>query len=46
MKFFGHYIPRRILALKAAVAVALISSHYFPEHPVGLVTNLLWLFLF
>lgn len=38
---------RRILLLKAAVAAALVASHYAPAgHPITLVTNLIWLILF
>lgn len=42
--WFEHH--KRLLALKACIAVALVVSHYFPEHPFGLVTNLVWLIFF
>jgi hypothetical protein len=37
---------RHILALKAAVAVALVVAHYYPETKMGLWVNLAWLVLF
>jgi hypothetical protein len=37
---------RHMLALKAAVAVALVVAHYYPEKQLSLLVNLVWLALF
>jgi hypothetical protein len=37
---------RRMLALKLAVALALVVAHYYPQTQFGLYVNLLWLILF
>lgn len=53
IKFFRNYMDkmfntrpgRNVLLLKLVVAIGIIGNHYFPGH-LGLVTNLLWLFIF
>jgi hypothetical protein len=38
---------RHLLALKAAVALAMVAAHHFPNsRELGLVVNLIWLALF